>query len=117
MRDGGLLGAATALGQGADAIVRAFPDAETHARWNAGTGRRCLTMATATIDAPSLRATRFEYLVVPLKEAKNVKKEEDAFVPEHLNELGAEGWEAVGLSLKYGDLMAWPVVLLKRPIR
>ena len=49
--------------------------------------------------------------------AKNVKKDEDAFVPEQLNELGEEGWEAVGLSLKYGDLMAWPVVLLKRPIR
>jgi hypothetical protein len=71
---------------------------------------------TPTIDAPPFAATRFEYLVVPLKEAKNVKKDEDAFVPEHLNELGEEGWEAVGLSLKYGDLMAWPVVLLKRPI-
>jgi hypothetical protein len=69
-----------------------------------------------TIDAPPLAATRFEYLVVPLKEAKNVKKDEDVFVPEHLNELGEEGWEAVGLSLKYGDLMAWPVVLLKRPL-
>jgi len=68
-----------------------------------------------TIDAPP--ALRFEYLVVPLKEAKNLKKDEDAFVPEQLNELGEEGWEAVGLSLKYGDLMAWPVVLLKRPIR
>ena len=27
-----------------------------------------------------------------------------------------EGWEAVGLSLKRGDLVAWPVVLLKRPV-
>jgi hypothetical protein len=72
-------------------------------------------MATMpTIDAPPRAAARFEYLVVPLKEAKNVKKDEDAFVPGHLNELGEEGWEAVGLSLKYGDLMAWPVVLLKR---
>jgi hypothetical protein len=69
------------------------------------------------IDAPPLPETRFEYLVVPLKEAKNLKKDEDAFVPEHLNELGQEGWEAVGLSLKYGDLMAWPVVLLKRSVR
>ncbi len=69
-----------------------------------------------TVDAPPLAATRFEYLVVPLKEAKNVRKDEDVFVPEHLNELGEEGWEAVGLSLKYGDLMAWPVVLLKRPL-
>jgi len=74
-------------------------------------------MATApTIDAPPLAAARFEYLVVPLKEAKHVKKDEDAFVPEHLNALGEDGWEAVGLSLKYGDLMAWPVVLLKRPL-
>ena len=74
-----------------------------------------MTMATMpTIDAP--QATRFEYLVVPLKEAKKLKHDEDVFVPEHLNELGDEGWEAVGLSLKYGDLIAWPVVLLKRPV-
>ena len=74
-----------------------------------------MTMATMpTIDAP--QATRFEYLVVPLKEAKHVKKDEDVFAPEQLNELGEDGWEAVGLSLKYGDLMAWPVVLLKRPL-
>jgi hypothetical protein len=73
--------------------------------------------ATTVIDAPALPVTRFEYLVVPLKEAKNLKQGEDSFVPEQLNELGQEGWEAVGLSLKYGDLMAWPVVLLKRPVR
>ena len=71
---------------------------------------------TPMVDAPAIPITRFEYLVVPLKEAKSIKKDEDAFAPEHLNELGEEGWEAVGLSLKYGDLMAWPVVLLKRPI-
>ena len=68
------------------------------------------------IDAPTISTTRFEYLVVPLKEAKSVKKEEDVLAPERLNDLGEEGWEAVGLSLKYGDLMAWPVVLLKRPL-
>jgi len=74
-------------------------------------------MASApTIDAPTVSATRFECLVVPLKEAKGVKKEEDVFAPEHLNEFGEQGWEAVGLTLKYGDLMAWPVVLLKRPL-
>jgi len=72
---------------------------------------------TPVIDAPTIQATRFEYLVVPLKEAKNVKKDNDAFAPEQLNELGEEGWEAVGLSLKYGDLIAWPVVLLKRQLR
>jgi hypothetical protein len=36
--------------------------------------------------------------------------------PDYLNKLGSEGWEAVGVSLKQGDLIAWPVVLLKRPI-
>ena len=72
---------------------------------------------TPMIDAPALTTTRFEYLVAPLKDAKSLKKDEEAFVPEYLNTLGEEGWEAVGLSLKYGDLMAWPVVLLKRPIR
>ena len=71
---------------------------------------------TPMIDAPTISTTRFEYLVVPLKEAKGVKQEEDVFAPERLNELGEEGWEAVGLSLKYGDLVAWPVVLLKRPL-
>ena len=75
--------------------------------------------ATSMIEAPPISTTypsRFEYLVVPLKEAKSVKQHDDAFAPEQLNELGEEGWEAVGLSLKYGDLMAWPVVLLKRPL-
>jgi hypothetical protein len=70
---------------------------------------------TPMIDAPPIPTTRFEYLVAPLKEAKSMKKHEDVFAPEQLNELGEEGWEAVGLSLKYGDLIAWPVVLLKRP--
>ena len=72
--------------------------------------------SASTLDTPPLAATRFEYLVVPLKEAKSVKKEEDVFAPEQLNELGEQGWEAVGLSLKYGDFIAWPVVLLKRPL-
>ena len=53
---------------------------------------------------------------LPLPEAKRLKKDDEAWTPERINELGEEGWEAVGLSLKYGDLMAWPVVLLKRPL-
>jgi hypothetical protein len=59
--------------------------------------------------------TKWEYLVVPLKEAAGVKKTSAGLRPERLNELGSEGWEAVGVSLKQGDLVAWPVVLLKRP--
>ena len=45
-----------------------------------------------------------------------MKRRSDGLVPDRLNELGAEGWEAVGLSLKKGDLVAWPVVLLKRSV-
>lgn len=71
---------------------------------------------TPLLESPAVSATRFEYLVVPLKEAKNLKRDDDSWIPDHLNELGLEGWEAVGLTLKYGDLMAWPVALLKRPI-
>ena len=68
---------------------------------------------TPMIDAPAVSATRFEYLVVPLKEAKHVKKDEDVFAPEQLNELGEDGWEAVGLSLKYGDLMSYSSALIE----
>lgn len=59
---------------------------------------------------------KWEYLLVPLEQAGGVKKSSDGVVPDRLNELGADGWEAVGLSLKRGDLVAWPVVLLKRPV-
>jgi hypothetical protein len=57
----------------------------------------------------------WEYLVVPLEAAGGLKKNAPDLRPERLNELGAEGWEAVGVTLKKGDLVAWPVVLLKRP--
>jgi hypothetical protein len=59
---------------------------------------------------------RWEYLAVPLKDAGDLKKGAEPLRPERLNALGAEGWEAVGLSLKRGDLVAWPVVLLKRAL-
>jgi len=60
--------------------------------------------------------TQWEYLIAPLQEAKGLKKHGEPWEPAQLNQLGTEGWEAVGISLKYGDLMAWPVVLLKRPL-
>jgi hypothetical protein len=59
---------------------------------------------------------RWEYLVVPLEDAGKIKKKSADLRPDRLNELGSEGWEAVGLTLKRGDLIAWPVVLLKRPV-
>jgi hypothetical protein len=59
---------------------------------------------------------RWEYLAVPFKDAGDLTKSSNGVSPARLNELGADGWEAVGLSLKRGDLVAWPVVLLKRAI-
>ena len=58
----------------------------------------------------------WEYLVVPLKDAGGLKNKSAGWKPDRLDELGAQGWEAVGLTLKRGDLVAWPVVLLKRPV-
>ena len=66
-------------------------------------------------NAACMQQGKWEYLVVPLDEAGKVKKSAD-LRPERLNELGSQGWEAVGLTLKRGDLVAWPVVLLKRPV-
>lgn len=74
----------------------------------------------ATIDVAhrgSRTLVKWEYLVVPLKEAGGLRQGSSGLAPDHLNELGAEGWEAVGVTLKRGDLVAWPVVLLKRPVR
>jgi hypothetical protein len=58
---------------------------------------------------------KWEYMVVPLAEVSSLKKKSPPLSPQRLNELGSQGWEAVGLSLKRGDLIATPVVLLKRP--
>jgi len=75
---------------------------------------------TTTLDLPigterPHEGPMFEYLVVPLQRAKGMKKDAP-WIPDDLNEFGAEGWEAVGLTLKAGDLVAWPVVLFKRRI-
>ena len=59
---------------------------------------------------------RWEYLILPLEDAAGLKKKSAELKPDRLNELGSHGWEAVGLSLKRGDLVVWPVVLLKRPV-
>lgn len=65
---------------------------------------------------PAERAEKWEYLVAPLQQAKGLKKADEPWAPDQLNELGMQGWEAIGLSLKYGDFIAWPVVLLKRAL-
>ena len=76
--------------------------------------RRCADDARAG-DADDAAMQRWEYLIVPLEEAGKVNKKDAGLSPARLNDLGAQGWEAIGLTLKRGDLVAWPVVLLKRP--
>jgi hypothetical protein len=67
-----------------------------------------------TMDSQSPQ--RWEYLAVPFKDGADLKKNSKDLSPTRLNQLDSQGWEAVGLSLKRGDLVAWPVVLLKRPL-
>jgi hypothetical protein len=59
---------------------------------------------------------KWEYMVVPPEVAGKLKRKATGLGPDRLNELGAERWEAVSLTLKRGDLVAWPVVLLRRPV-
>ncbi|HET7519708.1 MAG TPA: hypothetical protein VFN05_18850 [Actinomycetes bacterium] len=73
-------------------------------------------MATSEALAAATRLQQWEYLIAPLEAAGGLKKNAAGLRPDRLNELGSQGWEAVGLSLKRGDLVAWPVVLLKRPV-
>ena len=72
--------------------------------------------ANNSLNEEGRQMQKWEYMVVPLAQAGTLRKKSVALSPDRLNELGAEGWEAVGLSLKRGDLVAWPVVLLKRPL-
>jgi len=39
---------------------------------------------------------KWEYLIVPLEDAKRLKTSSGALPPSELNNLGAQGWEAVG---------------------
>jgi hypothetical protein len=43
---------------------------------------------------------RWEYLAVPFKDGADLKKNSEDLSPKRLNQLGSQGWEAVGLSLK-----------------
>ncbi len=87
-----------------------------------GLRMRCVDLAGRVSTNPEPNglemkmAQKWEYLVVPLADAGRLKKKSVDLSPDRLNQLGSEGWEAVGLTLKKGDLIAWPVVLLKRPV-
>jgi hypothetical protein len=52
--------------------------------------------------------------VVPLEDATAAEKKSQGMRRDRLNGLGWHGWEVVMLTPKRGDLVAWPVVLLKR---
>jgi hypothetical protein len=74
-------------------------------------------MPTATpslVEAGPENTQKWEYMVVPLKAAGGLWKKSVDPNLDRLNDLGRQGWEAVGLSLQSGDLVASPVVLLKR---
>jgi hypothetical protein len=72
---------------------------------------------TQLLETENSVLPRWEYAVVALKTTGGMwQKTVDPHV-DHLNELGQMGWEAVGISLAAGDLVAKPVVLLKRPLR
>jgi hypothetical protein len=53
-------------------------------------------------------------MVVTLEDATRQKMKSQDLRRDRLNGLGWHGWEVVGLTPKRGDLVAWPVVLLKR---
>jgi len=76
--------------------------------------RRSYIHGHAKQDVRRSKMDKWEYAVAPLEEGGKLKKRSDAISPEKLNELGQQGWEAVGVTLKRGDLVAWPIVLLKR---
>jgi hypothetical protein len=73
--------------------------------------------ATSALETEPQAIPKWEYSVVPLETTGGLwKKRVDSHV-DRLNALGEQGWEAIGISLAAGDLVAKPVVLLKRPRR
>ena len=74
-----------------------------------------MSVMTPSLETESSVLPQWEYTVVPLDTSGFWKKTVDSHV-DRLNELGRMGWEAVGVSLGSGDLVAKPVVLLKRPL-
>ena len=52
--------------------------------------------------------TNWEYLVVPLEEAGGLRKKDVGLEPDRLNDLGRQGWEAVGLTLNAGPYQERP---------
>ena len=63
--------------------------------------------------------SKWEYRVIPLHEAAGVKKKSDGLRPERLNELGLQGWEAIGVTLKRaaGDAATTTAAIVHGTIR
>jgi hypothetical protein len=68
---------------------------------------------TPSLESETSVLPKWEYAVVPLDTNGFWKKTVDPRT-DNLNELGQAGWEAIGISLGSGDLVAKPVVLFKR---
>jgi hypothetical protein len=75
-----------------------------------------MSVMTPPPETESSVLPQWEYTVVPLNTSGFWKKTVDPQV-DRLNELGQNGWEAVGVSLGSGDLVAKPLVLFKRSLR
>jgi hypothetical protein len=71
---------------------------------------------TPLLETEASVLPKWEYTVVPLETTGWWQKTVNPNI-DRLNELGREGWEAVGISLAAGDLIAKPFVLLKRPLQ
>ena len=61
---------------------------------------------------PAHEAERWEYLVAPLQEVKGLKKADEPWAPDQLNELGRQGWELAGVGDDAGHTL-----FFKRPAR
>ena len=75
-----------------------------------------MSAITPLLEAEVSTLPKWEYTVLPLDTSGFWKKTVDSHF-DRLNELGQNGWEAVGVSLGSGDLVAKPLVLFKRPLR
>jgi hypothetical protein len=100
------------------ALIAGDPDAYegVAAQTELAQGGVSMSAIAPLLEAEPSVLPKWEYVVAPLDTIGFWKKTVDSRI-DRLNELGQAGWEAVGVSLGSGDLVAKPVVLLKRPLR
>jgi hypothetical protein len=71
-------------------------------------------MATGEALTATTTRQRWEYLYVPLDDAGGPKQQTAGWQSDRLNRLALQGWELA--SLKRGDVVTPPLVLLRRPV-